>query len=79
MVSKVFHHLLLISNRDLHADDNGFWTTSSPCRKYVVEMEGDQVLSAQMSDCSSNGDDDSSVVTIYRQYRTHKGTPNSDG
>lgn len=38
-------------------------------------MESDQVLSARMSDCSANGDDNSSVVMIYGQYGTHKGTP----
>ena len=42
-----------VSIRDLHADDDGSWTASSPRHKYVVEMEGDQVLSARMSDCST--------------------------
>ena len=58
---------------NLHADDNGAWATSSPCQKYVVEKEGDKVISAKvLSDCSE--DDSDSVVTIYRQYGIHKGT-----
>ena len=57
----------------MHADDNGAWPTSSPCRKYVVEKEGDKVISAKVF--SDNSDDDSdSVVTIYWQYGIHKGT-----
>ena len=60
--------------RDLHADDNGSWATSSPRRKYVVEKEDDKVISAKMFSDSCTDDSDS-VVTIYRQYGTHKGTP----
>ena len=60
--------------RDLHADDNGAWATSSPRRKYVVEKEGGKVISAKVFSDSSDDDSDS-VVTIYRQYGIHKGTP----
>ena len=31
--------------RDLHADDIG---STSPCQKYVVEKEGDRVISAKV-------------------------------
>ena len=59
--------------RDLRADDNGAWATSSPHRKYVDEKEDDKVISAKVFSDSSD-DDSASVVTIYRQYGIHKGT-----
>ena len=59
--------------RDLYADDSGAWAISSLRRKYVVEKEGDKVISAKAF--SDNSDDNSdSVVTIYWQYGIHKGT-----
>ena len=60
--------------RDLHADDNVSWATSLPRRKYVVEKEDGKVISAKMFSDSCTDDSDS-VVTIYQQYGTHKGTP----
>ena len=62
--------LAFVPLRDLQADDNGSWITSSPRRKYVVEKAGDDVVSVSIA---SEFDDDEATVTLYRQYGTHKG------
>jgi hypothetical protein len=54
--------------KDLHADDNGSWVTSFPRRRYEVEMDGDDIISATLADSTNNN-----AVTLYRQYGTHKG------
>lgn len=49
--------------KDLYADDNGSWVTSSPRRKYAIEMDGDVVVSPTLA---SDPCDDEIVVTLYR-------------
>ncbi len=54
--------------KDLPADDNGVWVTS-PRRKYEVKrMDGKIISLRRVQNTSSN------VVTICRQYGTHKAT-----
>jgi hypothetical protein len=56
--------------KDLHADDNGSWLTSSPRRKYTIEMDHGEVVAATLTSNDCTGGD---VVTLYWQYGTHKG------
>ena len=66
------HHVHL---RDLHADDNGSWTTSSPRRMYSVEKEGDSVVSVKSVSSHDNIPSHAERYTLIRQYGIHKGTP----
>ena len=56
--------------KDLYADDNGSWATAAPRRKYTIEMDRDEVVSVNLALDNCSGE---TVVTLYRQYGTHKG------
>lgn len=59
-----------VSFKDLPADDNGVWVTSSPRRKYEVQRINGRIVSMQHVQYLG-----SNVVTVCRQYGTHKATP----
>jgi predicted DNA-binding antitoxin AbrB/MazE fold protein len=53
--------------KDINADDNGSWVTSSPQRSFSVKKDGDEIIS--LTQCTRGS------LTLYRQYGVHKGTP----
>ena len=60
--------------RDLHADDNGSWTTSSPRRMYSVEKEGNSVVSVKSVTSHDNIPSHAERYTLIRKYGIHKET-----
>ena len=61
--------------KDLSADDNGVWITSTPRRMYEVERRCGEVVSLRHVTKIVPGVDKKKVVTICRQYGTHQATP----
>lgn len=67
--------LTKVKFKDLAADDNGVWTTSTPRRMYEVERRCGEIVSMQHIKKIVRGVDKKKVVTICRQYGTHQATP----
>lgn len=67
--------LKCVELKDLGADDNGVWVTSSPRRKYLIDQRGGNIVSVKHINKVTKDMDKSQIVTICRQYGTHQATP----
>ena len=64
-----------VNLKDLAADDNGVWVTSSPRRMYELCRKQGKIESLQHISRISHDVDKSNVVIVYRQYGKHQATP----
>ena len=61
---------------DLRADDNGVWVHGGkPQRKYLVEIDDDDVVVDAKLIKEGSDSDDENVFTLVRLYHRHKTTP----
>ena len=64
-----------VNHKDLAADDNGVWVTSSPRRMYELKWKHGAVQSLKHIPKVTHEVDKRDVITICRQYGTHQATP----
>lgn len=64
-----------VNHKDLAADDNGVWVTSSPRRMYELKWQRGAVQSLKHIPRVTHEVDKGDVITICRQYGTHQATP----
>ena len=67
--------LKCINLKDLAADDNGVWVTSSPHRMYEVERKDGVICSLRHIPKVTSEIDKRNIITIHRQYGRHQATP----
>ena len=65
--------LKCVNVKDLAADDNGTWVTSTPRRKYELKQKHGVICSVKY--ISKVTPEVRDVITICQQYGTHQGTP----
>ena len=64
-----------VNLKDLAADDNGVWVTSTPRRMYEIERKEGVICSLRHISKVTSEIDKHNVITLCRQYGTHQATP----
>ena len=67
--------LSCINLKNLSADDNGVWVTSSPRRTYEIKKKDGKIISVNHIGKITPETSKRDIVTLCQQYGTHQATP----